>query len=175
MSVWINSPYMPIALWEFYQVVGNFQLPAGHNWYDIEAVAPGSPGDDDVRAMFQTMLEDQFKLRVHRETRELSGYDLVVAKNGPKLKAAQPDIKMTMNGKLRWATHCRGTNTIALAIDGNRLVGRVYRWRRQSNPLSRRLAAPVRDRTGLTVLFDYNVLIAPPERRVRPVSRRLPT
>jgi uncharacterized protein (TIGR03435 family) len=38
--------------------------------------------------MMQRLLEDRFKLRIHRETREVPVYDLTVAKGGPKLKPA---------------------------------------------------------------------------------------
>jgi uncharacterized protein (TIGR03435 family) len=38
--------------------------------------------------MFQTLLEDRFQLKVHRQKRELAAYDLVVTKGGPKLVMA---------------------------------------------------------------------------------------
>jgi uncharacterized protein (TIGR03435 family) len=60
-----------------YQVAGSADLPEGWNWYDIEAKVEGAPSDGELRLMFQTLLEDRFKLKVHRETRELSVYDLV--------------------------------------------------------------------------------------------------
>ncbi|HXE08447.1 MAG TPA: TIGR03435 family protein [Acidobacteriaceae bacterium] len=44
-----------------------------------------------LRSMLQTMLADRFKLVVHRETKEVSAYDLVVAKGGPKMKETTPD------------------------------------------------------------------------------------
>jgi uncharacterized protein (TIGR03435 family) len=37
-----------------YQRAGNLQLPIGWDAYDIEALAPGSPTDDDLRLMFQS-------------------------------------------------------------------------------------------------------------------------
>src|SRR6185436_16018450 len=36
--------------------------------------------------MLQTILEDRFKIKVHKEAREIAVDALVVAKNGPKLK-----------------------------------------------------------------------------------------
>jgi len=39
--------------------------------------------------MLQTLLADRFKLAVRHEARELPVYALVVAKNGPKLRAAE--------------------------------------------------------------------------------------
>jgi len=40
--------------------------------------------------MLQPLLADRFKLKVHKETKLLSIYELVIAKNGPKLKEAKP-------------------------------------------------------------------------------------
>ncbi len=40
--------------------------------------------------MLQNLLQDRFKLAVHRESRELQGYELTVARSGPKFKAADP-------------------------------------------------------------------------------------
>ena len=48
--------------------------------YDIEAKAGGServPGAD-LRVMVQSLLEDRFQLKAHREMRELPVYNLVV-------------------------------------------------------------------------------------------------
>jgi len=36
--------------------------------------------------LFQTLLTDHFKLRFHRETKELPAYALTVDRSGPKLK-----------------------------------------------------------------------------------------
>jgi uncharacterized protein (TIGR03435 family) len=43
--------------------------------------------------MIQSMLEDHFKLKVHQETRMLPGYELVIAKGGPKIKLSQEQSK----------------------------------------------------------------------------------
>jgi uncharacterized protein (TIGR03435 family) len=36
----------------------------------------GSPIDDEIRLMFRTLLEERFKLKVHRETKEVPVYTL---------------------------------------------------------------------------------------------------
>jgi uncharacterized protein (TIGR03435 family) len=46
----------------------------------------GSPIDDEIRLMFQTLLEERFKLKVHRETKEVPVYTLTQTRKGPKLK-----------------------------------------------------------------------------------------
>jgi uncharacterized protein (TIGR03435 family) len=40
--------------------------------------------------MLQSLLEERFGLKVHRETKTRQGFALMVGKNGPKLKPAQP-------------------------------------------------------------------------------------
>jgi len=40
--------------------------------------------------MLQAHLADRCKLAIHRETKELAIYTLVIAKNGPKVQDAKP-------------------------------------------------------------------------------------
>jgi uncharacterized protein (TIGR03435 family) len=70
--------------------------------YDIEAKMDSGVAEElrklaqDERnhqrlRMFRAMLADRFKLTLHRETRELPAYTLVIAKNGPKFQKSKPD------------------------------------------------------------------------------------
>jgi len=65
-------------------------LKGGPSWirsdlYSIEAKAEGAPSDQTMRGpMLKALLEDRFKLKVHREASEISVYALVVAEGGPK-------------------------------------------------------------------------------------------
>jgi uncharacterized protein (TIGR03435 family) len=55
--------------------------------YQINAKAKGDPGTGVMNGpMLQALLEDRFKLKIHRETREVPVYELTVAKGGPKLQ-----------------------------------------------------------------------------------------
>ena len=73
---------------------GQVQIIGGPNWidsdrYDIQAKADCSGGAlsrEQMQMMIQSMLEDRFQLKAHMETRELPIYNLVVAKDGPKMK-----------------------------------------------------------------------------------------
>jgi uncharacterized protein (TIGR03435 family) len=58
--------------------------------FDLSARVPEGATRDDLNTMMQNLLADRFKLVVHRESREIQQYDLVVAKNGPKFKEAPP-------------------------------------------------------------------------------------
>ena len=63
----------------------------GPDWLDserfeIEATLPHGASLPQVGPMLQKLLADRFHAKVHRETREMQGYALVVAKGGPKLQ-----------------------------------------------------------------------------------------
>src|SRR5262249_2585305 len=71
-------------------------LKGGPDWvwgaerFDVDAKAenPSSATEEQLLSMLQNLLADRFHLKFHRETKKASGYALVVAKNGPKLKKA---------------------------------------------------------------------------------------
>jgi len=55
--------------------------------FDIEARAEGNPTEEMMQGpMLQTLLEDRFKLKVHRETREVPVYALTLEQGGSGLK-----------------------------------------------------------------------------------------
>jgi uncharacterized protein (TIGR03435 family) len=150
---------------EAYNVRG-VQVIGGPNWMNSERWdVEGKPKAGDVAAppptvrdpgvtsreslMLQSLLEDRFQLKSHRETRELPVYELTVAKNGPKLKTStgvpsgRPRMRMS-----------RGT----LEAYETSLAGVV---RFLSNQVDRMLI----DRTGLQGLYDINLKWDPEARR----------
>jgi uncharacterized protein (TIGR03435 family) len=74
--------------------------------FDISAMAPAGGGGgtrnqikrDQWNAMIQGLLEDRFKLKVHRETRELPVYALVSGKTPPNLKESSKEAAPTYSG-----------------------------------------------------------------------------
>jgi bla regulator protein blaR1 len=54
--------------------------------YDIDAKAEGNPTRPQTMAMLRTLLCDRFRLKFHRETKVMPIYELIIAKNGPKLE-----------------------------------------------------------------------------------------
>lgn len=139
-----------------YQVSFPSNMPL--DWYDIEARTDGVPTDDQLRLMFQTLLEDRFKLKVHWETREIPQYDLVVSKAG-KLKPADPQSVISAEGiRVR-----PGTASIPIFKDGPHLMGEGVAMDQIVDVLSRHLRAPVRDMTGLAGTFDFNILLDRPD------------
>src|SRR4051812_38402047 len=60
--------------------------------YDVVAKLPPGGSKDLVAVMLRRLLEERFKLTLHRESKEQRVFFLVVGKNGPKLKKVEsPD------------------------------------------------------------------------------------
>jgi uncharacterized protein (TIGR03435 family) len=131
--------------------VDGWQLVGGPVWrdtdpFEIIAKAPGdaAPAPGQRRQMLQSLLEDRFKLRVHREMRAAPVYALLVAKNGPKLRkstAADPS----------WS------------IGGNEMMFRKQTIESLAQRLSESagLGRPVLDKTALSGEWDFTLNFMP--------------
>jgi len=56
--------------------------------FDIVAKVPAGATREQARVMLQNLLADRFGLTLHHETKDSQVYELVVDKNGPKMKPA---------------------------------------------------------------------------------------
>jgi uncharacterized protein (TIGR03435 family) len=76
------------------QIVGIDKL--GSAYFDVFAKAEDGVKLTyaEVKPRLQRLLEERFRLVVHNETKDATGYELVVAKGGPKLKAAAADAPL---------------------------------------------------------------------------------
>jgi uncharacterized protein (TIGR03435 family) len=83
--------------------VGGFDQIFGPQWMDSEQytiranLAPGAP-KDDLPKMLQHLLEERFHLAAHYSKKEFSVYELLVAKNGPRLRKSTGDPGESTNG-----------------------------------------------------------------------------
>jgi len=123
---------------------------SGPDWisserYTIEATAASAVSTEQLMSMLQALLADRFKLTLHRETRVLPGYVLVVAKGGAKLTAVKDDEQVAT----QIDTGANGAIAFAKASVAQ-LVG----------TLSRQLNMPVEDATGLTGVFNFSLSYA---------------
>lgn len=83
-----------------YQITGPDWMATEH--FDILAKMPEGSKKDDAPKMLQTLLEDRFKLTVHRASAEHPVLALVVGKGGPKLKAsAEKPVAIDENAPLK--------------------------------------------------------------------------
>ena len=59
--------------------------------FDISAKLPATATRDQVTDMLQSLLEDRFQMKLHRESKEFSVYGLVVVPGGVKLQPVPED------------------------------------------------------------------------------------
>jgi uncharacterized protein (TIGR03435 family) len=119
--------------------------------YDIAATfAPPDASQDEVRLMLQRLLADRLGLRVHREQRRLTVYELTQSSPGvmgPKLKtSSQTDCATAPPA----APQCRRFMTLFF-IKG---LWSMTQLARSLEPL---MGAPVVDRSGMAGVFDIDL------------------
>ena len=112
--------------------------------YQIEAKGPESASQDELKEMLKTLLADRFRLRLHKETRDLAVYALVIGKDGVKGARDKGDRGGGLLSMLPGWIRGDGTTTRALAEE---LSGRVDR--------------PVVDLTNLTQVLDFDLTWTP--------------
>lgn len=113
--------------------------------YDIEANAAPGTTRKQMRPMVQTLLQERFKLVIHRETRMLPLYVLTVARGGPKLKQAAEGERRSGN------------------FEHTRLTSRKVSMPQFAEDLSREMDQIVQDSTGISGLYDIVLEFAPDE------------
>jgi len=112
--------------------------------------------------MLQILLVDRFKLTLHRETKELPVYELVIAKNGPKLQEAKPGD--TYPNGIGGLSGYSGPHM--LQIRSGQLIRQALSMAYLVRVLSRPLGRTVLDKTGLTGDYDFNLQWTPDENQL---------
>lgn len=128
--------------------------------YDIAAKVPLGSTRGQLRQMLQNLLAERFHLTVHRETRSVGTYALVVAQGGPRLKPstvqpALPGPSEPASGRKRpsgplWAvsvTNGGYYRLTALSMDLKSFVIAVEAV----------LRSPVVDETGLAGNYEFTL------------------
>ncbi len=70
--------------------------------FDIAAKLPDGATEKEIPEMLQTLLEDRFQMKMHRESKELPVYALVIGKGGAKLQESPADsVLQNQNGGSR--------------------------------------------------------------------------
>jgi uncharacterized protein (TIGR03435 family) len=179
-----NMPVRPMITFA-YQVAG-YQLIGGPGWlttdrYDINAkmeappttvipFVPGSTTPNPMQLALRHLLEDRFKLKMHRETRELDIYALVMARPGggpgPGLKPTTQDCSKAVEAPRPGAPPPGAPGQPFCGISGS--PGRVKFGGLPASSFATALAGPagrmVVDRTGMTGSWDFELTFAPENR-----------
>jgi uncharacterized protein (TIGR03435 family) len=124
----------------------------------IPANAPAKVLWEKTRLMLRTLLAERFKLSIRRETREMPVYELILAKNGPKLKKVDQDCDAS-------ATACHG-----FSGGPRQLSGTAVDMYDLALMLSRYSDRPVQDKTGVQGVFDIKLQWNPFADRTQPAQ-----
>ena len=144
--------------------------------FDISAKVPPGATKEQVATMLQNLLKERFKLVVHRESSEVSGYALVTARGGPKLKvSAGPPRESERNQTVKGAMVLQvgsagfpelapGRNMGGVFKDGTaRMRFRDYPMFDLAQQFSFALGVQIVDKTGLSGTYDFTLEFTPPE------------
>ena len=135
----------------------SYDIQAKLSEADTDALHKLSPQDQKhlIEQMLQSLLADRFNLKLHRGTMQLPAYDLVVAKNGPKIKPTGDDkVQLTKddNGHPSKGTaFFKGPGEIVIQQE---TMGQFATFLTQQPGGPGR---PVVDKTGLTGLFTFTL------------------
>ena len=116
--------------------------------FDVVANIPRGATREQANLMLQNLLVDRFQLKVHRATRELPVFALMVARNGPKLKVSVDDPDTPKPRGTLWS--------------GGRKKFEFNRWTIASfaSALESDVDRPVIDLTGLEGTYDIRLEFA---------------
>jgi uncharacterized protein (TIGR03435 family) len=111
--------------------------------FDIVAKFPPHSAGDQFPPMLQALLADRFKLALHRETKDLPMYALVVAKDGPKFKPSETEGLTINSSRTHWHVAAKAS---------------MHRF---AEILAEEVGRPVVDQTGLSGLYEMTLDWAP--------------
>jgi uncharacterized protein (TIGR03435 family) len=156
-----------------------FQVLAVDGWissesYDIDAKVAGKPTPEQwgqiMWPLLQALIQDRFKVKLHREIRQLPVYVLTVARGGLRMQKSKdtscPTFKWERNtppaGELL-SLHCGVLELTNIQLNRTlEAAGMSLTETSVNSPgliafLSRELDSIVIDKTGLTGLFDFHL------------------
>jgi uncharacterized protein (TIGR03435 family) len=138
--------------------IQDHQLVGGPSWldserYDIVAKAPpGTPDRGELGPMLRTLLADRFKVQIHRETRQMPVYALVLDRNGPKFKEVKREARDGDGDFHKGRGHLTGQSVPISDL---------------AEILSGEIGFSVLERTGLSGLYDLKLEWTPDRSQTR--------
>jgi len=117
--------------------------------FDINAKPPAGTARDQIKPMLQALLAERFKLAIHRETKTMSGFALLVAKGGLKIKEVPPVTDQGPAGGRR------------MQMGGGNFEGQQLDLKSFAAFLAGQIGQPVADLTEVKGLFDIKLTWTP--------------
>jgi uncharacterized protein (TIGR03435 family) len=176
-----------------YQISGPGWLESER--FDIMAKIPKGASKEQFQLMLQNLLAERFKVRIHRESKELPIFALVVGKNGVKMKESKdepapaqdmaggggggggPEIKVGKDGIPQFPKGGMGGRGGMIMMGGGgkmRLQASKQPVTQIAEMLGNQLGRPVVDQTGLTANYDFELEYVPDETTRMPGMGAMP-
>ena len=157
------------VLLEWAYAIQPSQHSGGPSWidtdrYDVAAKAEGNVTDDQMRRMMQTLLADRFKLKLHREPKELSAYVISVGKTAPKLSPPKDGETNSLQ---------MAPQTVPNQKTSYHLMFTRFTLQQVCDIFARQMDSVVVNQTGLNGEFDFTLDLTPDESRPNPVDATL--
>jgi len=146
----LNGDPLSVLLTEAFQVKKDQII--GPSWLDsdcilVNAKMPEGVTRDQLPEMLHALLVERFKLAAHKETRQRSGYALVVDKSGPKLQESDPN---SFSARMH-------AGQVKFGFGGHPMLKGAMTMTALAKHLSKTLDAPVQDFTELKGTYDIDL------------------
>jgi len=91
--VYTNTSLKAMLYWAYGLPISQITAPPwmSAEKFDITATMPPGTTKEQFAVMLQNLLAQRFHLVVHHESKEVAGYEMIVGRNGPKLKKSSAD------------------------------------------------------------------------------------
>jgi uncharacterized protein (TIGR03435 family) len=154
------------------QIAGGPDWIAGDQWTIEARVADGDPaaGPEITALRLQSLLEDRFALKLHREMREQAVYALVVDKNGVKMATVDPPSPAAGPAPPPPAPRPGPGGTLpadfmprpgGIMAGPGVILASAVTMTQIANTLNRAVDRPIVDRTDLKGYFNMRLQFAP--------------
>lgn len=152
--------------------VRSYQITGGPKWLDtdrynvevkpeapFDVPGPGNEGEHRLRLMVQSMLANRFKLKLHREVKEMGVYFLTIGRSGPTLSRTAQSVDQ--------GPHIQDGRGLLIATKADMPLF--------SRALAGELGVTVIDKTNLSGDFDLKLEWTPDEDAAIPTSSSGPS
>jgi uncharacterized protein (TIGR03435 family) len=130
--------------------------------YDIVAKAEGNATTAQMKLMTRTLLAERFKLKFHRETRDVPVIVISLGKTAPKLFPPKEEEKYSMRIEPQMGPDGK--------IASWHVVATRFTFAQLNETFSRQLERVIVNRTGMEGDFDFTLDLTPDENRPNPLD-----
>jgi uncharacterized protein (TIGR03435 family) len=153
---------------KLYQVTGPDWLSSER--FDVNAKLPAGSTPDQIPEMLQSLLEERFQIKLHREKKELPAYALLVGKPPLKLQQSAPDpaapaaskgtANLAASGSAAGVSVDLGNGSYYTFING-KFEAKKVTMDMLARQLERYVDRPIVDMTDLKGNYDLNLTVTP--------------